>query len=215
MRSLPKRNPSISAPPCFLDRREAVRLSACRGKLLEDAPPRVLGPLSNWTVPQRWFGHFYALGSACNAAVTYLLLGLPFYAGLAPHQQATAVLALALLQLHLGRRLAETEALMRYPPGSRMHGIAYLFGMRCGCPGSCASCTTGVRGRGALGLKWECALLKRCHSCLPAPPAAATMPSCLCPSCRRLPTQRCFSALPSCQPSWQAAGPRCPGWAGC
>ncbi len=121
------------APPARLPKhRAAVRLSACRGKLLEDAPPHALGPLSNWTVPQRWFGHFYALGSACNVAVAFLLLGSPFYASLAPCQQATAALALALLQLHLGRRLAETQGLMRYPPGSRMHGVAYLFGMRCG-----------------------------------------------------------------------------------
>ncbi|KAI7841967.1 hypothetical protein COHA_004494 [Chlorella ohadii] len=118
------------APPARLPKhRAAVRLSACRGKLLEDAPPHALGPLSNWTVPQRWFGHFYALGSACNVAVAFLLLGSPFYASLAPCQQATAALALALLQLHLGRRLAETQGLMRYPPGSRMHGVAYLFGM--------------------------------------------------------------------------------------
>lgn len=128
------RNVHTHAPfprfPTPHERRAAVRLSACRGKLLAEEPPRALGPLSNWTVPQRWFGHFYALGSACNVAVAYLLLGSPFYASLAPRQQATAALALALLQLHLGRRLAETAGLMRYPPGSRMHGIAYLFGMR-------------------------------------------------------------------------------------
>ena len=42
-----------------------------------------------------------------------------------------AVAPLALLQLHLTRRLAEANWLARYPPGARMHAIAYLFGLRC------------------------------------------------------------------------------------
>lgn len=41
-----------------------------------------------------------------------------------------AVAPLALLQLHLTRRLAEANWLARYPPGARMHAIAYLFGLR-------------------------------------------------------------------------------------
>lgn len=49
-------------------------------------------------------------------------------------------MALALLEFHLVRRYLETTRLMRYPPGARMHGIAYLFGLRC-----CA----GVLPRGA------------------------------------------------------------------
>lgn len=41
-----------------------------------------------------------------------------------------ALAPLALLQLHLTRRLAEANWLARYPPGARMHAIAYLFGLR-------------------------------------------------------------------------------------
>lgn len=110
--------------------RSAVQLSACRGKLMDLKPRRALGPLSDWTVPQRWFGHFYALGAAWNATVAYLLLGSPYYAALPAAQRSTCALALGLLQLHLTRRLVETVGLMAYPPSARMHGIAYLFGMR-------------------------------------------------------------------------------------
>ena len=105
-------------------------LSASRGKLLEGEPPRALGPLSSWTVPQRWFAHFYAVGAAWNAAVAWLSLGAPGVAALPAAQRAAAALALALLQGHLLRRLVETLGLLHYPPGARMHGIAYLFGLR-------------------------------------------------------------------------------------
>ena len=114
-------------------RRSAVMLSACRGKLMDLKPTTaVLGPLSDWNVPQRWFAHFYALGAAWNAAVAVLLLGSPYYHALPAPQQATCALALALLQLHLTRRLLETVGLLMYPPAARMHGVAYLFGIRWG-----------------------------------------------------------------------------------
>lgn len=105
-------------------------LSACRGKLMELAPRRALGPLSDATVPQAWFAHFYALGATWNAAVLLAFLSSGAYAAAPAGAAATHVAALALLQLHLLRRLAETLALMRYPPGARMHLIAYLFGLR-------------------------------------------------------------------------------------
>jgi hypothetical protein len=41
------------------------------------------------------------------------------------------LLALLLMQLHLVRRALETELLMHYPSGASMHGIAYVFGLRC------------------------------------------------------------------------------------
>jgi len=120
--------PCLGTPPAC---RAAVQLSACRGKLMDLKPAtRVLGPLSDWTVPQRWFAHFYALGACWNAAVAWLLLTSPYYAALPAVQRAGVVLALALLQLHLCRRWLETVGLLRYPPGARMHGIAYAFGMR-------------------------------------------------------------------------------------
>lgn len=108
--------------------RAAVQLSACRGKLMDLRPAtRALGPLSDWTVPQAWFSHFYALGATWNAAVAWMLFGSGLT--LPEGQRASAALALALLQLHLCRRWAETVGLLSYPPGARMHGIAYLFGM--------------------------------------------------------------------------------------
>ena len=44
--------------------------------------------------------------------------------------QAATFVGNLLLSIHFGRRLAETEGLMRYPAGSRMHLVAYLFGLR-------------------------------------------------------------------------------------
>lgn len=81
---------------------------------------------------QAWFAHFYALGAAWNAVVAWALLRSGYLASLPAPTAASAALALALLQLHLTRRLVETVGLLHYPPGSRMHGIAYLFGMRWG-----------------------------------------------------------------------------------
>lgn len=47
----------------------------------------------------------------------------------APCTQAGALLALALFQVHLVRRLLETTLLMRYPRGAKMHVVAYAFGL--------------------------------------------------------------------------------------
>lgn len=105
-------------------------LSACRGKLMDLKPAAALGPLSDWEVPQRWFAHFYALGAAWAAAAGWLFLCSSHFRGLPAPARATYQAGLALLLLHLGRRLAETLGLMRYPPGARMHGVAYLFGIR-------------------------------------------------------------------------------------
>jgi hypothetical protein len=44
--------------------------------------------------------------------------------------QVDAALALLLFQLHLLRRALETCYLMRYPQDAKMHGIAYVFGLR-------------------------------------------------------------------------------------
>ncbi|KAL4458471.1 hypothetical protein ABPG75_013336 [Micractinium tetrahymenae] len=109
--------------------RAAVQLSACRGKLMDLRPAtRALGPLSDWTVPQAWFSHFYALGATWNAAVAWMLFA-PGSAPLPEGQRASVALVLALLQVHLCRRWAETVGPLTYPPGARMHGIAYVFGM--------------------------------------------------------------------------------------
>jgi len=42
---------------------------------------------------------------------------------------AEALAALLLFQAHLLRRLLETALLLKYPPGARMHAVAYAFGL--------------------------------------------------------------------------------------
>ena len=92
-------------------------------------PPAALGPLSDWTVPQIWFGHFYALGATWNILITAVFISSSCYQSLSPISQAVYVSALVLLEIHLVRRFLETFYLMKYPSGARMHGIAYLFGI--------------------------------------------------------------------------------------
>eukprot|EP00882_Tetradesmus_deserticola_P033971 GHRQ01038853.1.p1 GENE.GHRQ01038853.1~~GHRQ01038853.1.p1 ORF type:complete len:148 (+),score=36.24 GHRQ01038853.1:289-732(+) len=113
----------IPVPQAFKD---AVFLASCRGKLWHDKPA-ALGPLRDWAVPQAWFLHFYIVGSCCNAVVL-----LMYCLSSSPGSTSThmPLLALLLMQLHLGRRALETAVLMRYPRGAVMHGIAYVFGIR-------------------------------------------------------------------------------------
>jgi hypothetical protein len=92
-------------------------------------PTNALGPLSDWTVPQKWFAHFYAIGGIFNIITSFFFLSSPFYHSLDPTQEAVYLVALVLLEFHLVRRFLETVGLMRYPEQARMHGIAYLFGM--------------------------------------------------------------------------------------
>ncbi len=89
-------------------------------------------------MPQSWFAHFYDVGAAANAAVLAGLLALTAAPAARPRPPGpalpggadAALAALGLLQLHLCRRLAEANWLARYPPGARMHVIAYAFGLR-------------------------------------------------------------------------------------
>ncbi|KAK9811791.1 hypothetical protein WJX72_010154 [[Myrmecia] bisecta] len=112
--------------------KEAVYLSACRGKLWEGKPSVRLGWLTAKSVPQHWFAHFYAVGVACNTAVLLGLLLFPTVSAASFtffSEWGLSCLALVLLEVHLMRRLAETVLLMHYPPNARMHLIAYVFGM--------------------------------------------------------------------------------------
>lgn len=120
------------------------------------APTTILSPPSSlpksWSVPQRWFLHFYVLGVATTTAVLaayarflsaasggggggggswwrWGAAATPAAPALSPPRSA-AVAALALLWLHLARRLVECVAVTRWPRGARMHGLAYLFSMR-------------------------------------------------------------------------------------
>jgi 3-oxo-5-alpha-steroid 4-dehydrogenase 3 len=106
--------------------RNAVILSACRGKLTDKAPSEALGVLSDAFVPQKWFSHFYIVGSVWNAVVLYVV-----------YRSRTAVCSMSLLhsstlvlfQVHVVRRFIETVYVMKYPKDARMHMLAYVFGL--------------------------------------------------------------------------------------
>ncbi|KAI8472928.1 MAG: 3-oxo-5-alpha-steroid 4-dehydrogenase-domain-containing protein [Monoraphidium minutum] len=117
----------VPLPRAFKD---AVTLSACRGKLWQ-TKPEALGRLKDWSLPQAWFLHFYLVGAACNAAVLMAYSCSCCGAGseLPVAEQARSILALSLFQAHLVRRALETALVMRYPPDARMHGVAYVFGL--------------------------------------------------------------------------------------
>lgn len=103
-------------------------MSACRGKLTEQAPERALGPVSDIFVPQKWFAHFYMAGCMCNglalAWVSHQTRSTPSIDALIP-----CGIASCLLQIHLLRRLIETVMMMKYPKDAKMHVIAYIFGL--------------------------------------------------------------------------------------
>ena len=84
----------------------------------------------NASVPQSWFLHFYALGTAACAAVLAAAARAAAAAPRPPVPAAAASLAaLALLQVHLARRWAECGWQARYPKGARMHAVAWIFGL--------------------------------------------------------------------------------------
>mmetsp|Transcript_17269 Transcript_17269/g.51724 ORF Transcript_17269/g.51724 Transcript_17269/m.51724 type:complete len:306 (-) Transcript_17269:5708-6625(-) len=109
--------------------RHAVQLSASRGKLWDGRPRPNLGPLTDASVPQAWFSHFYALGAVCNVFCGWSYLSWLAAQPMITAKQAASAVALMVLQLHLLRRLYESVALMVYPPAARMHAIAYAFGL--------------------------------------------------------------------------------------
>lgn len=116
----------LPLPQAFKD---AVRLSAARGKLWEDRPLS-LGPLSNAAVPQSWFLHFYLVGAVCNALVCAALsASLQGMSSTQGTEDINAMVLLAAFQVHLVRRALETKLVMRYPAHARMHCIAYFFGL--------------------------------------------------------------------------------------
>jgi len=102
-------------------------LSACRGKLTEQAPDNALGPLSDVFVPQKWFAHFYMAGCVCNGLV--LRWAYQTIDPARPLDLLAACLPICCFQIHLVRRFLETVCMMKYPEEARMHVIAYLFGM--------------------------------------------------------------------------------------
>lgn len=117
----------LPLPRAFKD---AVRLSAARGKLWEGRPAS-LGPLSHASVPQSWFLHFYVIGAICNALAAAACLAAVSRSSNTKQSGdlSRSLLVLAAFQVHLVRRAVETAAVMRYPPSARMHVIAYAFGL--------------------------------------------------------------------------------------
>lgn len=109
--------------------RELVRLSASRGKLWDGRPRPSLGVLTDASVPQAYFAHFYAVGLVSNCCCMLVYFTLLQGQNALSNQQAASVLALAMLQLHLSRRLYESCLVMVYPAEARMHVIAYTFGI--------------------------------------------------------------------------------------
>ena len=43
--------------------------------------------------------------------------------------QGPLLMSLVLLSIHLARRCLETHFMMKYPSGSNMHVVAYIFGL--------------------------------------------------------------------------------------
>ncbi|KAL0032500.1 hypothetical protein WJX77_004147 [Trebouxia sp. C0004] len=110
--------------------RNAVQLSAARGKLCDNSPRAQLGCLTNIVVPQQWFLHFYVAGSVCNTCLLYCVLtSWPHCDTSSPQKQAISLASLVLLELHLVRRMVETACIMKYPIDAKMHLIAYVFGL--------------------------------------------------------------------------------------
>lgn len=100
-------------------------------------PLNALGPLSDLTVPQKWFWHFYAIGAITNALIILILSSSLGYTTILDNAATAAaggrgsmpIAILVLWQVHLIRRLIETIALLKYPPNARMHIIAYVFAL--------------------------------------------------------------------------------------
>jgi 3-oxo-5-alpha-steroid 4-dehydrogenase 3 len=142
---------------------EAVRALSRRGKLKlatsVQSPPR-------FTVPQRWFTHFYVLGILVNTillAVAFLFaymctfplqsheskvsamvfsmsgagqthaasVGVDNVPQLAKYRERawSSFLLLAMLEIHLLRRLFESVYMFHYSPLARMHILGYFAGL--------------------------------------------------------------------------------------
>ncbi|MEW5311034.1 MAG: hypothetical protein WDW38_002781 [Sanguina aurantia] len=115
--------------------RAAVRLSAMRGKLWGNQTA-AKGFLQNASVPQRWFAHFYLLGSVVNAGCVALAVAVARLPQTTPQPgdtsnliQAHTWVLLFAFQLHLFRRYVETIGIMHYPAAARMHVVAYVFAL--------------------------------------------------------------------------------------
>lgn len=114
--------------PRFALLRAAVLRSAARGKLWgrHVAPPPGARGLA--AVPQRWFWHFYLLGSVWAAALLLLLMSADAPTGQVAPPPGRALL-LGLMLLHCLRRLYEAGCCSIYAPQARMHVVGYLYGL--------------------------------------------------------------------------------------
>ncbi|KAG2298181.1 hypothetical protein Bca52824_034653 [Brassica carinata] len=96
---------------------------------------KILLPSSSqkWTVPQRYFAHFYVFGVACT---TLLLTITWMYAfKMAPLSSGDqfkvwrAVFLLLLMEIQVLRRLTESFYVFKYNPSARMNILAYITGL--------------------------------------------------------------------------------------
>lgn len=102
---------------------EMLKTAASRGKTWR-------GSQNARSVPQSWFSHFYFVAvtttMATLAAIHYATHTLRLW----EFGHVRAHLALFLFQGHVVRRLAECLQVHRFSPGSRMHVLGYLVGIR-------------------------------------------------------------------------------------
>ncbi|XP_055961417.1 polyprenol reductase 1-like isoform X2 [Mercurialis annua] len=101
-----------------------------RGKIMQPSPS---SPTHKFTVPQRFFLHFYLLAVVWT---TFLLIITCHYAhnlalstaDLISHKVWLSVFMLLLMEAQVLRRLYETVYVFNYSPSARMHVVVYLGG---------------------------------------------------------------------------------------
>ncbi|CAI0392907.1 unnamed protein product, partial [Linum tenue] len=83
-----------------------------------------------WTVPQRFFLHFYWFGVAWTSFL--LVITWNYASKTAPlhrYKVWVSVFLLLLMETHVLRRLYETIYVLNYSPSARMHILGYLTGL--------------------------------------------------------------------------------------
>ncbi|CAI0392903.1 unnamed protein product [Linum tenue] len=97
---------------------------AKRGKTLKSSSKQ------KWTVPQRFFLHFYWFGVAWTSFL--LVITWNYASKTAPlhrYKVWVSVFLLLLMETHVLRRLYETIYVLNYSPSARMHILGYLTGL--------------------------------------------------------------------------------------
>ncbi|XP_048632985.1 polyprenol reductase 2-like [Brassica napus] len=123
---------------------ELMLIFAGRGKILQPSSSQTICPLllvllwrQKWTVPQKYFSHFYVVGVVWTTflfAMTwmYALKMAPLTGG--SHVEHwfkvwRAVFLLLLMEIHVLRRLIESFYVFNYSPCARMNILGYFTGL--------------------------------------------------------------------------------------